>query len=136
MEINRLALLVLLFFGICSFVMVYFCYSLTDRSAIVDDGEKIVGGDENRDEEVKSCCRGVDHLELWGDAVKWGSNFKVDTAERCCLACKDMCGDRDGPCLCDSWVFCGDREACGERFGEVFDFSLLLDKEQFSLFDS
>lgn len=73
------------------------------------------------------CCRGVEHLELWGDAVKWGDDFKVNSSEECCRACKNMCrGDGRG-CLCNSWVWCGDRNACGPRFGEV----LLL---QFYLF--
>ncbi|KAK4430970.1 hypothetical protein Salat_0859000 [Sesamum alatum] len=35
-------------------------------------------------------------------------------------ACKKMCTGNDGPCLCDSWVFCGNKEACGEKFGECW----------------
>ncbi|KAE8692992.1 hypothetical protein F3Y22_tig00110819pilonHSYRG00127 [Hibiscus syriacus] len=30
-----------------------------------------------------------------------------------------MCTGNDGPCLCDTWVFCGNKEAYGSRFGEV-----------------
>lgn len=65
------------------------------------------------------CCRGIANLELWGAAVKWGSEFKFNSSEECCKACKGMCSGGDGPCLCDTWVFCGNREACGSKFGEV-----------------
>lgn len=70
-------------------------------------------------EESGSCCRGIKNLELWGAAVKWGSDFKFNTSQECCEACKSLCTGNDGPCLCDSWVFCGDPEACGPQFGEV-----------------
>ncbi|CAL0304609.1 unnamed protein product [Lupinus luteus] len=72
------------------------------------------------EEEGEQCCRGVQHLELWGDAVKWGAEFKVNSSEDCCVACKRMCRGDGGSCLCNSWVFCGDREACGSRFGECW----------------
>ncbi|KAK9274697.1 hypothetical protein L1049_021948 [Liquidambar formosana] len=66
------------------------------------------------------CCRGIANLELWGAAVKWGSEFKFNSSEECCKACKGMCSGGDGPCLCDTWVFCGNREACGSKFGECW----------------
>ncbi|RZS25666.1 hypothetical protein BHM03_00058899 [Ensete ventricosum] len=75
------------------------------------EGRGAGGGDED-------CCRGQEHLELWGAAVKWGADHKFNSSRDCCRACKAMCGSA-GPCLCNSWVFCGDRERCGERFGEV-----------------
>ncbi|CAN1357270.1 hypothetical protein LINPERPRIM_LOCUS44162 [Linum perenne] len=65
------------------------------------------------------CCRGIEKLELWGPAVKWGSEFKVNSSVECCQACKSLCSGNQGPCLCDSWVFCGDEDACGPKFGEV-----------------
>lgn len=76
---------------------------------------------EKRGELVRNfeCCKGIEHSELWGDAVKWGADYKVDSAEECCKACKEMCDDETGECLCDSWVYCGDKDACGIRFGEV-----------------
>uniref|UniRef100_A0A6N2NA35 Uncharacterized protein n=1 Tax=Salix viminalis TaxID=40686 RepID=A0A6N2NA35_SALVM len=43
------------------------------------------------------CCRGI-------DAVKWGSEFNVNSSKACCLACKGMCSGGSGPCLCDSWA--------------------------------
>lgn len=65
------------------------------------------------------CCQGIENLELWGAAVKWGSEFKFNSSKECCAACKAMCTGNDGPCLCDTWVFCGNKKACGSRFGEV-----------------
>ncbi|KAL2330111.1 hypothetical protein Fmac_017692 [Flemingia macrophylla] len=70
--------------------------------------------------EEEQCCGGVEHLELWGDAVKWGSQFRVNSSEECCLACKRTCSGQGGVCLCNSWVYCGDRKACGPRFGECW----------------
>ncbi|KAM3686860.1 hypothetical protein ACB094_10G034700 [Castanea mollissima] len=77
--------------------------------------EDAVAGEENG-----ACCRGIDNMELWGNAVKWGSDFKFNSSEECCKACKAMCSGNDGPCLCDSWVFCGNRKACGSKFGECW----------------
>lgn len=79
------------------------------------------GGGWDRDLGVENgeCCKGIENLELWGSAVKWGSEFKFNSSEDCCKACKAMCTGNDGPCLCDSWVFCGNRETCGSKFGEV-----------------
>ncbi|KAK4786648.1 hypothetical protein SAY86_010481 [Trapa natans] len=74
------------------------------------------------------CCGGIEHLELWGAAVKWGAEFMLNTSGECCRACKAMCSENGGPCLCNSWVFCGNREACGSRFGECW-----LKKQQDSL---
>ncbi|GAU23913.1 hypothetical protein TSUD_181020 [Trifolium subterraneum] len=78
--------------------------------------------DDLLSEEEGKCCRGVEHLELWGEAVKWGDKFKVNSSEDCCMACKNMCrGNGNGVrCLCNSWVWCGDRDACGPRFGECW----------------
>ncbi|KAK1561176.1 hypothetical protein Q3G72_035220 [Acer saccharum] len=126
-EIGRFVLLVLLLLGSVSCLMVYLCFSMAYNSvsSSSDDGV-VVGNNNNSRDEVSECCRGIEHLELWGDAVKWGSDFKVDSSEKCCMACKDMCGGGGGgrsgdePCLCDSWVFCGDKQACGSRFGECW----------------
>jgi len=66
------------------------------------------------------CCRGMEGLELWGPAVKWGSDHRLPSAAACCAACKAMCPHpEDGACRCDSWVFCGDERKCKDRFGEV-----------------
>ncbi|KAG1354367.1 DNA excision repair protein ERCC-4 [Cocos nucifera] len=91
-------------------------YAVGPGRASGGEGREMVGGWGGEDD----CCRGVEHLELWGAAVKWGTDHKFNTSRECCLACKAMCGGLDGPCLCDSWVFCGDKERCGSKFGECW----------------
>ncbi|KAK1304409.1 hypothetical protein QJS10_CPB11g00237 [Acorus calamus] len=54
---------------------------------------------------------------------------KFNSSKECCEACKAMCDGGDGDCQCDTWVFCGDRERCKERFGEC-----LLKKQRDVLF--
>lgn len=78
------------------------------------------GDDEGLGRESGKCCRGMENLELWGAAVKWGSQFKFNSSEECCRACKAMCTGNDGPCLCDTWVFCGNQGACGSQYGECW----------------
>ncbi|BBN13503.1 hypothetical protein MPTK1_6g04020 [Marchantia polymorpha subsp. ruderalis] len=70
-------------------------------------------------EDKADCCRGMDHLEYWGRAVKWGSEHQVNTSQECCAACKALCTD-DGPCQCNSWVFCGDQARCGPKLGQCW----------------
>lgn len=132
---GRFALIVLLLIGTISCSMVYLFLTVVfgQSSASVSSMQKgNVGGvdeDLGSGEEGK-CCRGIEHLELWGDAVNWGAQFRVNSSEDCCMACKKMCGGDGGACLCNSWVFCGDRQACGPRFGEVlfqFCISTILD---------
>ncbi|KAJ4777658.1 Peptidyl-prolyl cis-trans isomerase-like 3 [Rhynchospora pubera] len=67
-----------------------------------------------------ACCRGVDGLELWGSATKWGSEHKVESAEACCLACKAACTGPGDQCRCNAWVFCGNKEHCKDKFGECW----------------
>ncbi|CAK8539534.1 unnamed protein product [Lathyrus sativus] len=114
--------LILLFLFLASCGLAYLFFSVVTRSGSASEfrtgstssfarvGEKGGGG----------CCRGIEDLELWGSTVKWGSDFKFNTSEGCCNACKAMCTGKDGPCLCDSWVFCGNRENCGSKFGECW----------------
>lgn len=118
-EAGRYALLILFLMGVISCCIVYSYLSLASVSSPLDLDQQNASSEEAKEEKKyveNLCCRGIEHLELWGEAVKWGSDFKVNSSEQCCLACKEMC---DGPCLCDSWVFCGNRQACGPRFGEV-----------------
>lgn len=76
--------------------------------------------EESSEDNNGGCCSGIDNLELWGAAVKWGSEFKFNSSRECCEACKAMCHGNDGPCLCDTWVFCGNKETCGSKFGECW----------------
>ncbi|XP_022756890.1 uncharacterized protein LOC111304540 [Durio zibethinus] len=118
-EFGRFTSLVLFLIAAVSCCMAYLSFSVAFKGS--GDTISIASSERLRSyEEENGCCRGIEHLELWGDAVKWGSDFKVNSSQECCKACKEMCKDDDGPCLCDSWVFCGNREACGSRFGECW----------------
>lgn len=119
-EPGRFTATALLFIGLISCLLVYAVFSIVLRSRdhTLDSAVRFTGSQE-ADKDGWGCCRGVDNLELWGTAVKWGTDFKFNSSEECCKACKAMCSGNDGPCLCDSWVFCGNKEACGSKFGEV-----------------
>ncbi|RDX99746.1 hypothetical protein CR513_17163, partial [Mucuna pruriens] len=104
-------ILLSMFLASCGLVYAFICTVLTSP---VSEPELLPLVEDNG-----GCCRGIQNLELWGTAVKWGSEFKVNTSEECCNACKSMCTSNDGPCLCDTWVFCGNSDNCGSKFGEV-----------------
>ncbi|XP_049362185.1 uncharacterized protein LOC125826885 [Solanum verrucosum] len=126
-EPTRCATMILLLMGLFSCTVVYIFMSAvmrpTGNSAVerlaADDGEFGSGGGGGG-VEGGGCCNGIESFELWGAAVKWGSDFKVKSSKECCEACKDMCTGNHGPCLCDTWVFCGDEKACGDKFGECW----------------
>ncbi|XP_042000061.1 uncharacterized protein LOC121749560 [Salvia splendens] len=118
--------MLLLLMGSVSFCMVYIFMSTVMRPSSSGDSKMgALGVGDGGKSEVKvsgdgGCCKGIPDLELWGASVKWGTDFKVNSSEQCCNACKAMCTGKDGPCLCDSWVFCGNKKACGEKFGECW----------------
>ncbi|XAR54886.1 Peptidylprolyl isomerase [Bertholletia excelsa] len=120
---SRWVSLVLLLIGLASCTVVYTFASMSLRPTNINtassssDSESLAVIEEG---ESEKCCRGIENLELWGPAVKWGSEFKFNSSVECCRACKAMCTGNDGPCLCDTWVFCGNREACGPKFGECW----------------
>lgn len=123
-EPSRWVTMVLLLMGLVSCSLVYMFMSVAFRPPSASPGLDLEGlvkeeGDLS-EESGGGCCRGIENLELWGSAVKWGSDFKFNSSEKCCQACKNLCTGNDGPCLCDSWVFCGNREACGPKFGECW----------------
>ncbi|KAM0059834.1 putative cyclophilin-type peptidyl-prolyl cis-trans isomerase domain-containing protein [Helianthus debilis subsp. tardiflorus] len=121
-EPTRWVSVILLLMGVISCSIVYMFMSVIVRP-VVQESKSLSILDAESVEVVGSdggCCRGIDKLELWGSAVKWGSDFKFNSSVECCDACKAMCSGKGGPCLCDSWVFCGDPEACGSKFGECW----------------
>lgn len=121
-DLHRFTLWVLFLIAAISCCMAYYSFSVSLKgnsdTIFVGSSESWRGNEEER--EGDGCCGGVEHLELWGDAMKWGSDFKLNSSEECCRACKEMCEGDDGPCLCDSWVFCGNKQDCGSRFGECW----------------
>ncbi|KAI3458937.1 hypothetical protein Pfo_015600 [Paulownia fortunei] len=136
LEPTRWGTLILLLMGLVSFSVVYIFMSSVLRPPLSSSvstnskiwslgyGEGSFGGNGKNSGFESSggggCCKGIQNLELWGAAVKWGTDFKFNSSEQCCKACKAMCTGNDGPCLCDTWVFCGNKEACGEKFGECW----------------
>ncbi|KAI3710564.1 hypothetical protein L2E82_40348 [Cichorium intybus] len=120
-EPTRWVSLTLLVMGLLSCSLVYMFMSSILRPN-EDDTFSLVSELESTEAEENDggCCRGIDNLELWGAAVKWGSDHKFNSSIECCNACKAMCNVKDGPCLCDSWVFCGNPEVCGSKFGECW----------------
>ncbi|KAL0317340.1 UNVERIFIED_CONTAM: hypothetical protein Sangu_2148300 [Sesamum angustifolium] len=131
LEPTRWGSLILLLMGLVSFSMVYIfmssvlspssSLSASSRIGSVDGSYENDGGNSEFEQSGGGgCCRGIQGLELWGAAVKWGTEFRFNSSEQCCKACKKMCTGKDGPCLCDSWVFCGNKEACGEKLGECW----------------
>lgn len=120
--------MILLLMGLVSFTVVYIFMSTVFKppSSVSSTSSIDVGSSESSGGNwgglESGCCKGIENLELWGDAVKWGSDFKLNSSQECCKACKDMCTGNQGPCLCDSWVFCGNKDACGNKFGEVSSF--------------
>ncbi|CAA0841089.1 peptidyl-prolyl cis-trans isomerases [Striga hermonthica] len=117
-EPTRWGSLILLLMGLVSFTAVYIFISSVLRPPPLNSGIGPLGNGISTGD--GDCCKGIENLELWGDAVKWGSEFKLNSSQQCCQACKEMCTGNQGPCLCDSWVFCGNKEVCGERFGECW----------------
>ncbi|KAK9076605.1 hypothetical protein SSX86_004939 [Deinandra increscens subsp. villosa] len=110
---TRLVPLIILLMGLfsCSLLYMFFSVILSpNEDAKLSSISETDGG----------CCRGIESFELWGTVVKWGSDFKVNSSIECCNACKAMCNGIDGPCLCDSWVFCGNPDRCGSKFGECW----------------
>ncbi|KAK8560830.1 hypothetical protein V6N13_026265 [Hibiscus sabdariffa] len=124
-ELSRFASLVLLPVALFSCVLAYAVVStllstnVAPQDPVLDPSE-MAGSDDSGERKKDGCCGGIENLELWGPAVKWGSEFKFNSSVECCQACKTMCSGNDGPCLCDTWVFCGNKEACGSRFGECW----------------
>ena len=118
-EPSRFISLSFLLVGLISCALVYTVLSVVLNPNISSKGSNFESLELTEESSDGGCCRGIEKLELWGAAVKWGSDFKFNSSKECCQACKAMCTGIDGPCLCDTWVFCGNKKACGSKFGEV-----------------
>ncbi|XP_028790158.1 uncharacterized protein LOC114746138 [Neltuma alba] len=119
-DFGRFALLILFLMGAISCLMVYLFIIVVFKPSSTINSSEQEWVEEDLGSKEEECCGGIEHLELWGDAVKWGTELRFNSSGDCCNACKAMCRGDDGPCICNSWVFCGDREACGHRFGECW----------------
>lgn len=66
-------------------------------------------------------CRAKAHTELEGGVVKWGDNNRFASAGECCASCSEHAkNSKAGTKPCNIWVFCADRENCGQRFGQCW----------------
>ncbi|KAK7330834.1 hypothetical protein VNO77_25038 [Canavalia gladiata] len=105
--------LIILFVSLVLCALIYAFVSAVLTSPVSDSESLAFAEDKG------GCCKGIEMLEFWGAVVRKGSDFKFNNSEGCCNACKSMCTG-NGPCLCDTWVFCGNRHSCGSRFGECW----------------
>eukprot|EP00877_Chromochloris_zofingiensis_P001819 jgi/Chrzof1/11638/Cz06g03080.t1 len=65
----------------------------------------IVADDEDDDKQpIAASCNVMPHTELWGDVVKWGSDFRVTTAAACCDACQKFKPAREEDFACNGIV--------------------------------
>ncbi|KAJ7003497.1 hypothetical protein NC653_008653 [Populus alba x Populus x berolinensis] len=119
-EPSRFISLSFLLVGLISCALVYTVLSVVLNPNLSSKGSNFESLALTEESSDGGCCRGIEKLELWGAAVKWGSDFKFNSSKECCQACKAMCTGIDGPCLCDTWVFCGNKKACGSKFGECW----------------
>ncbi|KAL3817967.1 hypothetical protein ACJIZ3_003872 [Penstemon smallii] len=122
-EPSKWGFLILLFMGFASCSIVYMFMSSVFKPSMIESLGISEKSFESYGENLNlnsKCCKGIENLELWGSAVKWGRDFKFNSSQQCCEACKAMCTGNDGPCLCDTWVFCGNKQACGDKFGECW----------------
>lgn len=117
---TKWASMALLVMGLISCIVVYTFMSAALSPTGSEKIESLESESADEGERSDGCCRGIENLELWGPAVKWGADFKLNSSEECCKACKAMCSPNSEACLCDTWVFCGNREACGSKFGECW----------------
>lgn len=98
----------------CTGVVAYLCISplLQDSSASSSQALGAYAAQSSVRENGTGCCRGLEHTELWSDAVNWGSDFLVDSTQECCDACK-------ANMKCNSWVYCGSQARCGGNYRQV-----------------
>ena len=66
-------------------------------------------------------CNARAHTEYEGGVVTWGSNNKVESAAACCESCRASAAKArpDGK-ACNIWVYCADKDLCGERLGQCW----------------
>lgn len=81
---------------------------------------KLQAGQKAGTGKASSPCTPMPNTELWGDVVLWGDKHKVNSAEECCEACKKFQPKGSDEDDCNVWVFCGDKTACGEQYGQCW----------------
>ena len=84
---------IIVMMGVDSCTLVYaFLFAVlrprVDSLVLKLDASTLVGENRRSGTEVgrDRCCKEIKNLELWGLAVKWGSNFKFNSSKECCMA--------------------------------------------------
>ncbi|KDP39978.1 hypothetical protein JCGZ_03509 [Jatropha curcas] len=88
-ESSRLTYLILLLMGFISCALAYTVLSLVlnPNVGFTNSGSQSLAFiKESSEGNDGDCCRGIENLELWGPAVKWGSEFKFNSSKECCQA--------------------------------------------------
>ena len=66
-------------------------------------------------------CHARAHTELEGGVVKWGDHNRVASAAECCESCRANAERAtEERSKCNVWVFCADKQLCGDRFGQCW----------------
>ena len=69
--------------------------------------------------EKQGQCIVYRRTDLWGEALNNGATNKLDSAAECCSQCSMAHDMGEGQAPCNVWVYCGDRQWCGNQYGEV-----------------
>ena len=69
---------------------------------------------------LEVACHIQENTELWGAVVREGTDVTTHTAMECCSACRRVAVLDDGSPGCDTWVWCGNRTACGEFYRQCW----------------
>lgn len=88
------------------------------KQASTSETSSVTTKTSNDQETGSGLCQGIQNWELWGPATLAGDKNKQPSAEKCCASCRARC-ETAAMCRCDSWVYCGDKEACKGQFQEV-----------------
>ncbi|CAL8466227.1 g5763 [Coccomyxa elongata] len=60
----------------------------------------------------KRSCKMLPNTDYWGEAIVWGPQNKVDSAEECCQKCATYSPTSEDDMSCNVWVWCGDKDRC------------------------
>ncbi|EIE23811.1 hypothetical protein COCSUDRAFT_47447 [Coccomyxa subellipsoidea C-169] len=66
----------------------------------------------NKKASDRKICKMLPNTDYWGEAIVWGPQNKVDSAEECCQQCANYSPASEDDMDCNVWVWCGDKERC------------------------
>eukprot|EP00884_Botryococcus_braunii_P021975 jgi/Botrbrau1/8461/Bobra.0237s0078.1 len=65
-------------------------------------------------------CAELQHTDYWGEALKWGSKNRKNSSWECCEDCRRYQPPNDDSPSCNVWVWCGDKEKCGDQYQDCW----------------